>query len=179
MVLHGNYAYANLFEGNTVQHIVIDDSHGINGPNNTFFRNRAELYGIYMNSNPASDGQNFIGNEITNNGLLMGNYILSGSNHFEYGNNKLGTVIPSGTNILYDSSLYLGLVPAYYQNNPPWPPIGLPNLISSYTIEAQENYDQGEFTKCSEDSINPTDTSQTDTSDNAPCPRLRTKMKPT
>lgn len=164
IVLHGNYPYANLFEGNTVQHIVIDDSHGINGPNNTFFRNRAELYGIFMNNNPASDGQNFIGNEITNNGLLMGNYILSGSNHFEYGNNKLGTVIPSGTNILYDSSLYLGLIPAYYQNNPPWPPIGLPNTISSYTIEAEENYSLGEYTKCYEDSINPTDTSQTDTS---------------
>ena len=164
IVLHGNYPFANLFEGNTVQHIVIDDSHGINGPNNTFFRNRAELYGIYMNNNPASDGQNFIGNEITNNGLLMGNYVLSGTNHFEYGNNKLGTVIPSGTDILPDSSLYLGLVPAYYQNNPPWPPIGLPNLLSSYTIEAQENYNQGEYTKCYDDSINPIDTSQTDTS---------------
>jgi hypothetical protein len=30
IVLHGNYVYANLFEGNLGQQIVIDDSHGIN-----------------------------------------------------------------------------------------------------------------------------------------------------
>ena len=39
IALHGNYAYANLFEGNIVEHIWIDDSHdGITGPLNTFFR---------------------------------------------------------------------------------------------------------------------------------------------
>lgn len=163
MVLHGNYAYANLFEGNTGQHIVIDDSHGINGPNNTFFRNRAELYGIFMNNNPASDGQNFLGNEITNSGLFMGNYFLSGSNHFEYGNNQLGNTVPAGTDVLTDSSLYLETSLPYYHNNPTWPPIGLPNIISSNNIEAEENHNAGTFTKCFELTIDTTDSNIIDT----------------
>ena len=42
LVLHGNYPYSNLFEGNIVQNVAIDDSHGFQGPNNTFLR-RIEL----------------------------------------------------------------------------------------------------------------------------------------
>jgi hypothetical protein len=38
VVLHGNYPYSNLFEGNIIQNLVIDNSHGINGPYNTFFQ---------------------------------------------------------------------------------------------------------------------------------------------
>ncbi|MEZ4981534.1 MAG: glycosyl hydrolase family 28-related protein, partial [Saprospiraceae bacterium] len=65
LVLHGNFPYLNLFEGNICQNIVIDNSHGINGPFNTFFRNRALRYGLFMNDSPASDQQNFIGNVIS------------------------------------------------------------------------------------------------------------------
>ena len=36
IVLHGNWPYANLFEGNDVGNIVIDNSHDANGPHNTF-----------------------------------------------------------------------------------------------------------------------------------------------
>ena len=106
MVLHGNYVYANLFEGNIVQNIVIDDSHGKNGPYNTFFRNRAELYGIFMNNNPASDAQNFVGNEITNNGILNGRYTIAGKIHFQYADNVKGSIKPSGTNDLSDITYY-------------------------------------------------------------------------
>ena len=79
IVLHGNYPYANLFEGNIVQNIVIDNSHGINGPDNTFFRNRAENYGIVMN-NGSGDKMHFIANEITHTGFLKGLFTTSGSN---------------------------------------------------------------------------------------------------
>jgi len=65
MVLHGNYVFANLFEQNIVQNIVIDNSHGPNGPNNTFFRNRGELFGIFFSADN-SPSQNFIANEVTN-----------------------------------------------------------------------------------------------------------------
>ncbi len=70
--LHGHYSYANLFEGNIVQNIMIDHYWGPSGPLNTFFRNRAELYGIIMTGGDptTSDMQNFVGNEITNNGFL-------------------------------------------------------------------------------------------------------------
>jgi len=46
--LHGHYPFANLFEGNIIQNIIIDHYWGPSGPRNTFFRNRAELWGIIM-----------------------------------------------------------------------------------------------------------------------------------
>ena len=153
LVMHGNYPYANLFEGNIVQNIVIDNSHGINGKYNTLFRNRAELYGIFMNNNPPSNEQNFIGNEITNTEPLMGNYILNGTGHFEYGNNVLGTIIPSGTNTLSEQSYYMDTIPSYYQSNSSWPPIGIPNTIDAFTIEAKERYDSGNVTRCSDSTV--------------------------
>jgi len=58
LVLHGNYPFANLFEGNICQNVMIDASHGINGPYNTFFRNRVQLYGIIMSPSPATDSMN-------------------------------------------------------------------------------------------------------------------------
>jgi hypothetical protein len=63
--LHGHYAFANLFEGNIVQNIHIDQTGGPSGPYNTFFRNRTELYGIWMTAGAVqSDKQNFVGNEV-------------------------------------------------------------------------------------------------------------------
>lgn len=149
IVLHGNYPYCNLYEGNIVQNIVIDNSHGKNGPYNTFFRNRAELYGIFMNSNPASDRQNFIGNEITNEEMLKGMYLLEGENHFEYGNNVRGAIKPEGTNNLTDKSYYFDKSPQYYKNNSHWSPIGIPNKINEYSIEAKDRYLLGIYTHCS------------------------------
>jgi hypothetical protein len=136
LVLHGNYPYSNLFEGNTVQHIVIDDSHGQNGKYNTFLRNRAELYGLFMNPGTPSNNQNFIGNEITNTSFLMGNYFLSGDNHYEYGNNVKGNTTPANTDEISLNSLYLTDKLDYY-NSSNWPPIGLPNKIGNYRIEAE------------------------------------------
>jgi hypothetical protein len=60
IVLHGNLPYSNLFEGNIISHIWIDNSHGLNGSNNTFFRNRPYVFGIHMSN--ASSEQNFVGN---------------------------------------------------------------------------------------------------------------------
>lgn len=147
IVLHGNYVFANLIEGNICQNIIIDDSHGINGPFNTFFRNRAELYGILMNENPPSNDQNFVGNEVTNTGPFLGNYYLRGIGHFEYGNNVKGTLIPSGTSALPESSYYLTTKPSYFQNMP-WPSIGTPNPFNQGTIPAKTNLQAGIFTTC-------------------------------
>ena len=149
MVLHGNYPYVNLFEGNIGQNIVIDDSHGKNGSYNTFFRNRADLYGIFMNNSPASDNQNFIGNEVTNTGFTMGLYYLNGTGHFQHGNNVKGTIYSSGTNTLMDSSYYAASVPAFFANQPNWPAIGIPNALSTGTIPAKERYLLAKYTTCS------------------------------
>ena len=152
MVLHGNYTFLNLFEGNTGQNIVIDDSHGINGPYNTYFRNRADLYGIFMNSNPPSNNQNFVGNEVTNNGPFMGMYQLSGNGHFAHGNNIKGVIQPANTNTLNDTSYYKKAKPGYIAFNAIWPSIGIPNTNSSGSIPAQQRQLQGNtFTDCAVD----------------------------
>jgi hypothetical protein len=130
MVLHGDYTYMNLFEGNVGQNIVIDDSHGKNGPYNTFFRNRAKLYGIFMNNNPATDSVNFIGNEITNSGFLLGNFTTFGNGHFSYGNNRLGTSVPANTQTIALNTLYNPTVSDFYTYESNFPPIGYPNTLN-------------------------------------------------
>ena len=139
--MHGHYPYANLFEGNIVQNIQLDQTWGPSGPNNTFFRNRAELYGIFMTSGTAnSDNENFVGNEVTSTAFLQGNYTLAGSGHFEYGNNVRGTITPSGTANLPDISYYLNGTPAFWNIAANWPSIGPANSIGSGTIPAKDRF---------------------------------------
>jgi hypothetical protein len=137
LVCHGNYPFFNLFEHNIVQHISIDNSHGANGPYNTFYRNRAELYGIIMSSSN-SPSQNFIGNEITNNGSFLGNYILMGEDHFEYGVNHRGTITPPGTGDLTDSSYFYSGTPEMI--NAVWPRIGPPRDLNEHSIPARDRF---------------------------------------
>ena len=101
MLLHGHYPFANLFEGNIGQSMIMDDTWGASGPYNTFFRNRAELYGIILfDQSVNSDEQNIVGNEVTNDD--KGNYHLQPGHHFTYDNNIKGTIQPPNTNILND-----------------------------------------------------------------------------
>lgn len=148
LVLHGNYPYANLLEGNVVQNIVIDNSHGINGPHNTFFRNRAELYGLFMNSDPASDGQNFLGNEIPNEEFLMGNYLLAGKDHLEMANNVRGILMPTTQATLPENSLFENQGPSLLDGPADFPLIGHPNLLNAHTIEAQVRFEAEHSTAC-------------------------------
>ena len=145
--LHGHYAYSNLFEGNIVQNIFIDHYWGPSGPFNTLFRNRAELYGIIMTSSTVTTSmQNFVGNEVTGTGLFMGQFILTGSGHFSFGNNVKGTITPSGTNNLADTSYFLDHAPGYWCSSPNWPSVGIPMSINSGTIFAKERYQNGNYT---------------------------------
>lgn len=62
--VHGNYAYANLFEGNKVELIWADDAHPVmNGPYNTFFRNDVSSNIIYLNQ---ANYTNAVGNYVYN-----------------------------------------------------------------------------------------------------------------
>jgi len=149
LVLHGNYPYANLFEGNIVQNIVLDNSHGISGPYNTFHRNRADLYGIFMN-NGAGNSMNFLSNEITGTGFLLGMYALTGTDHFAYGNNVNGTIYGSGTTLETDSSLY-GMDLSgreYYQKTGFWPPMGTISKFNTRLNEAKARYQVPAYTAC-------------------------------
>lgn len=145
--LHGHYAFANLFEGNIVQNIIIDQTWGQSGPHNTFLRNRAELYGmgVLPGSPPYTNDQNFVGNEITNTAVLHGNYYTQyGTGHFEHGNNVKGTVMPAGTSVLTDSTYYFNSKPAFW-NNTAWPSIGIPNAINTGSNPAQQRYASAEL----------------------------------
>ena len=141
IVLHGNYVYSNLFEQNCVQNIVIDNSHGANGPDNTFFRNRASLYGIFFSDN-TSPHQSFVGNEIPNTAFPYSsvNYSIQGIDHFVFGNNNKGTIAPSGTSNLLDSTYSYSSKPSYVQGYQ-WAKIGPPNLMNSANIPSKDRLD--------------------------------------
>lgn len=139
LVLHGNYPYVNLFEGNWVQNIVIDDSHGRNGPNNVFFRNRASGYGIFMNFLPPSDSQVYVGNIIDPAPAPQGLYFLNGTGHFTYGNSTPSGIQPAGTSSPTDASLYFTAAPDYYAITNQWPlfdPIATPGSFPNNAASA-------------------------------------------
>lgn len=149
IVCHGDYPYMNLFEGNIAQNIVVDDSHGINGQFNTFFRNRAELYGIFMSNSPASDSVNFVGNEVTNTSSpTVGLYFLNGAGHFEHGNNVKTVITPNGTNNLPERSLYSDSIPGYWPGNEGYPSIGSPTAYNQGAIAAKLRAQNNQMTDC-------------------------------
>ncbi len=134
MVCHGNYVHHNLFEGNVCQNIVIDNSHGKNGPYNTFFRNKAQLYGIVVSTN--QDSINFIANEITNNTLfIFGQFITPGIGHIAIKNNIKGQ-LQTGNNSISEASLYLNKKPNFWLNKNNWPCIGHPTTYNNGTNTA-------------------------------------------
>jgi len=105
IVLHGNYPFANLFEFNVAQQVVIDDSHGKNGPFNIFHRNWLQNYGITFSVSNGSDSQVFTGNEATNTGFFKGLYLLQDGGHFEYGNKVRGNLQPASTSLSLTKSV--------------------------------------------------------------------------
>jgi len=138
IVLHGNYPYFNLFEQNICRNIVIDSSHGANGPYNTFLRNRAEGFGIFFSA-PSSPKQNMLGNEVTNNTspYNLFNYTIRGSGHFIHGNNNKGTIDPPGTEVLPDLSYGYNKRPAFVAIEQ-WAAIGTPNVVDAASIPARD-----------------------------------------
>lgn len=149
-VLHGNYVFMNLFEGNIVQNIVVDASHGKNGPFNTFFRNRAELYGFFSDASTTTDSMNVVGNEITNTGFLLGMYSVNGTGHYTYGNNVNGTINPSNASVISENSLYLnGAYNPSFLSELDVPLIAYPNAFNQTVIPASERYDTGQPVECS------------------------------
>ncbi len=154
--LHGHFSYANLFEGNIVQNIITDHYWGPSGPWNTFFRNRAELYGIIMtNSNlQETNDQNYLGNEVVGSPFPYGQYILTGENQFQYSNNVGGLILPPGTDILNDESYFLENRPSFWEDEMPWPSIGYPNEVGSGLIPAKNRFQlNDELMVCDDDDL--------------------------
>jgi hypothetical protein len=148
--IHGHYPFANLFEGNIVQNIIIDHYWGPAGEDNMYFRNRAELYGfIITSSSTPSMKQNIVANDITNSGLIYGQYMLNGSEHFLWGNRVKGVLNPSTTAGNQAQSLFSNSVPWYFSTfSPNWQSIGHPNNLATSTIPARERFQQGNLCPC-------------------------------
>jgi len=142
--LHGHYSFANLFEGNIVQSLVIDEYWGPSGPNNTFFRNRMERYGIYM-STSATNNSNFVGNE-TIGSFPYGFYAIRGKGNFVFANNRNGLVSPANTTFLSDSSYFYTTIPSFWDIPDKWPSIGISNDLNAGTIPAKNRYNAGIYT---------------------------------
>lgn len=126
VVLHGNYPYLNLFEQNICQNIVIDNSHGMNGPYNTFYRNRAERYGIFFSTNN-SPSQNIIANEVTKKSwpIRFFNYRIKGEDHLLYGNLVRKKIRPKGTKNISHTSCFYRKRPGFIAEDK-WLEIGTP-----------------------------------------------------
>lgn len=88
IVLHGNYPYMNFVEGNICNNIVIDNSHGLNGPSNLFQFNKTLLYGFYMNKKSVDGITYVLENEIFKSGCFKGKLKFSG-NYIESCGNRV------------------------------------------------------------------------------------------
>ncbi len=137
LVLEGNWAYANLFEGNIVRNIVVSNGHGANGPHNVFFRNRGEGFGIFV-SDETSPNQAFVGNEVTNTTepYTTYNLYIQGTGHFRHANNDEGVIKPAGTENLPEQSYYYSSMPSFLSTDT-YASIGYPNNLGEGTIPAR------------------------------------------
>lgn len=148
ITLHGNFPFMNLFEGNIVDNIVIDNSHGNNGPFNTLFRNRGANYGIFMNTG-AGDSTNFVNNELSKSSVFFtSTYSLTGNGNFEYGNNQNGITRPTGTATPPDgTSYYLSATPSWFTTGT-LPNIGYSSALNSGNIPARARFLAGSTNRC-------------------------------
>lgn len=158
---HGHYPYLNLFEGNIVQQISIDNVHGTNGPT-TIFRNRIEkdvshyLSGTekfsFIEIEDNNPYQNIIGNElgiestqayepikldpsIANSIIVHGNY--------NFNNNALLWEANIADHNL-PASLYLNQKPSWF-GSLPWPVLGGDISPNMNKIPAQQRYQNNRF----------------------------------
>jgi len=143
IVLHGNYPYANLFEGNIVGNIVVDDSHGINGPNNTFFRNRADGYGFFTALINPTDALNLIGNEVKNTNPGYGLFSINGDDHSIFANVINTECQEEEVNSMTLNSLYTDASP-FDNASINWPVIAYPNEFGIGINASQLHTDNGE-----------------------------------
>src|SRR3972149_1078922 len=105
--VHGNYPYANLFEGNKVELIWLDDWHstvsriyGFNGPYNTFVRNDVSVGEIVVNS---ADYTNIVGNYADGVGVYSDNLPWYELGDWGYSSNFVLDI--AATNVLNNSEI--------------------------------------------------------------------------
>lgn len=141
IAIHGNYPSHNLFEGNICENIRPDGSHGDNGPFNTFFRNRTTGYGLIVTAAEYQHSYNFMANEIVPGGFLQGLYLIVGDDIFQEGNSQNGNIVPAGSPIHTDTSLYFSARPSFLGGTDFL--IGPPAGFNTASIPAQARFFSG------------------------------------
>ena len=132
--VHGNYVFMNLFEGNVAEKADVPDWYWPAGPGNTLFRNRISSSGTAIQV--GSDGQNFLGNVLTD-GTLTQTKSLQGV--VDYDNAKDGATASvnalSLSSYILPDSLYHCVPPGFILNaqGVSWPPIGPDQPFDSET----------------------------------------------
>lgn len=151
LLLHGFWPTGNLFEGNVAQFFQATGYWGPNGPYNTLFRNRLELYGLVNSGvsngnkpNQQTDSLILLHNDVTGSGNYrmvypLGNYSLAGAGHIEVQNRVRTQVQSPQTFAAYASrpSLYLTAQPEWWGTGATWGSIGLPATNTSGSNMAQ------------------------------------------
>jgi hypothetical protein len=152
--LHGHWPQHNLFEGNDVANIITDDYWGPSGPGNALFRNRARLYGV-LNTSSGTLEQFYAGNVLTGVGTLLGQYLIFGSGHTEFGNWVNGSLVPSGSGVTGPQSLYQSAAPEWWDGPDPWPALG---FGQQGMLPARARYDAGSPQSCRQSACRSVDT---------------------
>ena len=150
---HGHYNYANLFEGNDMQQIIVSDWWGPSGKFSTLFRNRVhDTVGLRVEDH--SNYTNIAGNTtpvITiqkGPDVIIGGYpVYMGEVEYEFvdGNLVAGVLEWSGAPdpLVLGNSYYLSGPPEFWGNKP-WPAIGadVDAVPTPTTLPAQDRYTQ-------------------------------------
>ncbi len=118
VVWHGNWVYANLAEGNSVAHIVLDNSHGANGWHNVILRNHAREYGLFMGSAPWTDSTCIMGNVVSNTSIIKGLFTVGGKGLLSIGNRVKGRLTPANDTTRVPQSFAYTSLPEYFQRDP-------------------------------------------------------------
>lgn len=118
VVWHGNWVYANLAEGNSVAHIVLDNSHGANGWHNVILRNHAREYGLFMGSSPWTDSTCIMGNVISNTSIIKGLFTVGGTGLLSIGNRVKGRLTPANDTTTVPRTFAYTSLPEYFQREP-------------------------------------------------------------
>lgn len=140
LILHGGYAFRNLVEGNSVEHLHFDLRQCNNGPYNLVFRNRVRKKNIQAGSWPLSAGKQIcvVGNESEQCIALIG------SSHDTWDNLEYGTLCCCGHGFDDDddpigqSILYPGGAPSYLSTTS-WPVFG-PGKSYDASLPAEKRY---------------------------------------
>ncbi|KAA3662630.1 MAG: hypothetical protein DWQ10_01975 [Calditrichaeota bacterium] len=156
--LHGRYPFANLFEHNDVTFIETDNTHGNNGPFNTYVRNKVRGFRYKINAKIAlnkTPAVNLIGNE----SVRFGRAIISKGSGSDLATNIYG--IYEGKAITHNeahknkkaydgaineiASYYYESRPAFLPEKYSWPALGPGS--SSHAIPAAARFKQKDKTE--------------------------------